>query len=254
MIRLFLPPQKLISGKITVTGDDARHLSLVLRLKPEDVIAVLDGTGHRHTCKIISIHKKEVVIERIGSEPCRTEPVISVTLAQCLPRGNKMDLIIQKTTELGVTRIIPLISERSQVRSTGKISRWRKIAHSASEQSGRGKIPEVANPAMIAGFLESLTHSPPLLKDQENPITTRGRIILSEYEEERNLRAILRGLDDTSDILLLVGPEGGFSDDELSGAIRKGFVSASLGPRILRTETAPIAALSIIQYELGDMG
>ena len=246
MIRLFLPSERLSSNKITITGEDARHLITVLRSKPGDSVTILDGLGKRHICSIIDIDKKEVVVKKIREEICTVESSIDITLAQGLTKGRKMDLIIQKTTELGVNRIVPLITERSQVRDTVKTERWEKIARSASQQSGREKIPEVTEPVAFDDFII-----------EENSATLSSSpkgIILYEDEKERNLRKILNGFQGTTGITLLIGPEGGFSKDEVTTAIQKGFVSASLGPRILRTETAPITAISIIQYELGDIG
>jgi len=240
MIRLFLPPEKLTSKKIIITGQQARYLSLVLRVKPGDPLTILDGSGYKYSCNILKCHKKEVLVERIKKEPYSAESPISITLAQGIAKGDKMDLIIQKSTELGVMKIIPLITERSQVRHTEKVERWRKIAVSASQQSGRKKTPEVTEPVNFKEFFARQG--------------TGYGIIFSEEEKEQNLKKTLDDFQGITDITLLIGPEGGFSNDEKNTAIQKGFISASLGPRILRTETAPITAISIIQYELGDMG
>ncbi len=240
MIKLFLPPEELTTKQITITGEQARYLSLVHRIKPGEQLIIFDGLGNRYTCKILQSRKKEVIAEQMKKEPYSAESPIAITLAQGIAKGDKMDLIIQKSTELGIKKIIPLITKRTQIRHTDKTDRWRKIALSASQQSGRGKIPDVTEPVSFKEFFEK----------QE---TDRG-IILSEEEKERNLKKILNDFQGAIEITLLVGPEGGFSKEEKSTAIQKGFVSVSLGPRILRTETAPITALSIIQYELGDMG
>jgi 16S rRNA (uracil1498-N3)-methyltransferase len=240
MIRLFLPPEQLTSKQIIITGDQARYLSLVLRVKPGDILTVFDGLGYQHTCKILQSHKKKVIAERTKKEPYSVESPISIILAQGIPKGDKMDLIIQKSTELGVRKIIPLITERSQIRYTQKIDRWRKIALSASQQCGRNKIPEIDEPTEFKEFLKQ----------------TRGElgIIFSEEEKDRNLKKIMSTFRNTQQIILFIGPEGGFSREEVAIATEKGFITASLGPRILRTETAPITAISIIQYELGDIG
>ena len=240
MIHLFLPPEKLASKQIIITGEQARYLSLVHRINPGEQLIIFDGLGNRYICKILHSRKKEVIVEQMKKEPYSAESPIAITLAQGIAKGNKMDLIIQKSTELGVKKIIPLITRRTQIRHTDKTDRWRKIALSASQQSGRGKIPDITEPVNFKEFLEK----------QE---ADRG-IILSEEEKERNLKKTLNDFHGITRITLLVGPEGGFSKEEKSTAIQKGFVSVSLGPRILRTETAPITALSIIQYELGDMG
>ena len=250
MTRLFLPPEILQSEKIIITGDQARHLSVVLRVKPGERITLFDGQGFRYECKIIQSYKKEVVAERLSKEPFSVESPVSIILGQGLPKSDKMDLIVEKATELGVRSIIPLITEYSQVRHTEKAERWRKIALSASQQSGRDRIPEILDPI---GFLEYLTRISAPLKGAEGERTLSG-IIFSEEKEGSNFKEMLSGLRNIKNLVLLIGPEGGFSKKEVNSAVRYGFLEVSLGPRILRTETAPIAALSIIQYELGDMG
>ncbi|UCF87041.1 MAG: 16S rRNA (uracil(1498)-N(3))-methyltransferase [Nitrospiraceae bacterium] len=240
MIRLFLPPKNLSSQQVVISGDQARYLSSVVRLKPGELLTIFDGRGRRYVCKSLKIQKKEVIVEKVEEELFSAESPLSLILAQGIPKGDKMDLIIQKSTELGVEKIVPLITERSQIRHTERRERWHKIALSASQQSGREKVPIILKPVNLHEFLER--HH------------TGHGIMLSEEVEERNFRKTLNDLQGVAGITLLVGPEGGFSKNEVTAAIEKGFKSVSLGPRILRTETAPITALSIIQYELGDVG
>ena len=250
MFRLFLQPEDLTSEEVVITGDNARHLVLVLRIEAGEPIEVLDGNGHKYTCTVNRAHKKEVVAKILNKEPYSVESPVAVTLGQGIAKGEKMDLIIQKSTELGVQKIIPVITERSQVRHTQKLERWRKIATSASQQSGRDKIPVILAPVELKQLL-----APPNL-----PLITGRKkerllkLILSESYDEQNLKNILKAEKDIKQVILLVGPEGGFSKEEITSAINNGFMEVSLGPRILRTETAPIATISIIQYELGDMG
>jgi 16S rRNA (uracil1498-N3)-methyltransferase len=253
MIRIFLPPVKLSSKHITITGDQAKHLSLVLRVKPEDPVTIFDGTGHKYDCRILQCHKKEVVVECVSKEPYSAESPLSITLAQGLPKGDKMDFIIQKSTELGVSNIIPLITDHAQVRHTHRIERWHKIALSASQQSGRDKVPDIHSPVDFKDFLSSI----PLEKSKSRTGDGERKfpgIIFSEEQKERNFGKVLSGLKDLRHIDLMVGPEGGFSKGEVYAAVAKGYREVSLGARVLRTETAPLAAISIIQYELGDMG
>ncbi len=247
MTRLFLPSEKLAGEKIIIAGEEARYLSLVLRLKPGEQITVFDGSGYRYICNVLQVHKKEVVVEKIKKEPYSAESPVSITLAQGLPKSDKMDLIVRKSTELGVNKIIPLVTERSQIRHTDKVERWRKIALSASQQCGREKIPEIEEVMGIEEFLSGIhevgaRHAVPL------------QIIFSEEQTERNLKKILTGFKGARHLILLIGPEGGFTRKETDLAVEKGFLEASLGPRVLRTETAPLTAMSIIQYELGDIG
>ncbi|MBI5664947.1 MAG: 16S rRNA (uracil(1498)-N(3))-methyltransferase [Nitrospirae bacterium] len=279
MIRLFLPPELLTSEHISITGDQARYLSLVLRVKPGDQLIVFDGCGFKYDCKILTCHKKEVIVGKLKKEPYSVESPISITLAQGIAKGDKMDLIIQKTTELGVSKVVPLITEHSEIKHTEKLQRWRKIALSASQQCGRDRVPEIEEPAEFEEYINNLPlplfakegytplttsplergagmsnrekYSPPLKKGDEGGFSG---IIFSEEYNGRNLKQVLMDFQNTKEITLLVGPEGGLSKEEVAGAVEKGFVEASLGPRILRTETAPIAAISIIQYELGDIG
>jgi 16S rRNA (uracil1498-N3)-methyltransferase len=246
MIRLFLPPELLIPEQITITGDQARYLSLVLRVKPGDHLNIFDGSGYKYDCTILKSHKKEVIAEKLKKVPYSVESPLSITLAQGLPKSDKMDLIVQKATELGVNRIIPLITERSQIRHSEKAERWRKIALSASQQSGRDKIPQIDEPVSYKEFFYPASE-----KGSEGRL---NGLIFSEEHKERNLKKILTDIKYVNNITLLIGPEGGFAKEEVKAAVEKGFMEVSFGPRILRTETAPIAAMSIIQYELGDMG
>ncbi|HDZ62682.1 MAG TPA: 16S rRNA (uracil(1498)-N(3))-methyltransferase [Nitrospirae bacterium] len=240
MIRIFLPPEQLTSEEISITGDQARYLFLVLRVTPGDAVIIFDGQGHKYTCKVLSSRKKETLVHLINKETYSVESPLSITLAQGIAKGDRMDFIVQKSTELGVKKIVPLVTERSEVKRTNKVDRWRKIALSASQQSGREKVPNIFEPLSLEEFLN--THG-----------TDKG-MIFSEEEKEQHFKETLNAFQGASEITLLIGPEGGFSKNEVSTAIQKGFISVSLGPRILRTETAPLTALSIVQYELGDMG
>lgn len=240
MVRLFLPPESLSSKEITITDENARYLCNVLRIRPGESLMVLDGLGNRYLCRVLDVHKKGVIVERIERQRYSTESPLQIILAQGIPRGEKMEFIIQKTTELGVKRVIPLITDRSQIRHTEKVNRWRRIAISSAQQSGRTIVPEIEEPVYFDKFM------------RQGEI--HKGIIFFEEEMEENLKKVLGEVKDEKRIFLLVGPEGGFSDEEVDHAVQKGFIKASLGPRILRAETAAITALSIIQYELGDMG
>lgn len=246
MTRIFLPPEQLVSKEIIITGENARYLSLVLRAKPGESVTILDGHGVKHICKILSVHKNGVSVEKTKEEYYSSESPISITLIQGLPKGDKMDLIIQKSTELGVNKIVPLFTERSQIRSTDKVTRWRKIALFASQQSGREIVPEIMEPMDFNKLSDT----------QSSTFEYLGalKLLFSESCEEKNLKQVLNNCHKINNILLLVGPEGGFSKHEISLAVAKGFTEVSLGPRILRTETSPITAISIIQYVLGDIG
>jgi len=241
MIHIFVPPEHIKEDNVFIIGDEARHLALVLRVQPGELISIVDGKGNRYECSVQQIHKKEVRARILKKITHSAESPLSITLAQGIPKGDKMDFIIQKTTELGVCKIIPLVTERSQVRHTHKIERWRKIAISASQQSGRDRVPEISEPISFTEFLGM---------DDRSSL----RLIFSEERGGESLKTVLNNIRHARDITLLIGPEGGFSQKEVKIAISRGYIKIYLGPRIMRTETAPIAVISIIQYELGDMG
>jgi 16S rRNA (uracil1498-N3)-methyltransferase len=241
MTRIFLSPEDISSDIVTITGDQARHLALVLRLKPSDMVSVLNGTGYEYECRIISAHKKEIRAEVLSKTPYSAESPVSITIVQGISKGERMDIAVQKSTELGAIRFIPVTTERTQVKQTQKVERWRKISLAAAQQSGRDKLLDIDEPVSLEEYLST-------------QVTPSANIILFEEHRDRNLKQILKGLNGVKQITVLIGPEGGFTKDEVAAAEEMGFIRASLGPRILRTETAPITILSIIQYELGDMG
>jgi len=241
-------PRTLNEGtSIDLEEEYCAYLRDVLRLKEGDELTLFDGVGHEYKALIRGVSSRAVHLEVITKEDIRL-PETRITLAQSLPKGNKMDFIIQKSTELGVSRIVPFISSRSiprltGARATGKAARWRKVAVEASRQCGRGDVPEVSE---IVSFDE-------MLRSADGDAL---RIILWEAEAQRGIREILTderhaGVDG---FCIVIGPEGGFSWEEIEKARQGGFLSAGLGRLILRTETAPLAVLSILQYEKGLFG
>ncbi len=241
-------PQELHEGASSELGREYfTYIRDVLRLKEGDELFLFDGMGHEYRTTIREFSSRNVCLDINRKEDIRL-PDTRITLAQSLPKGGKMDLIIQKSTELGVSRIVPFISSRSisrlaGTRATGKTARWRKIAIEASRQCGRGNVPEVSE---ILSFGEMLN-----IPDEHTL-----RIILWEAEAKRGIREILTdkkhaGADS---FFIVIGPEGGFSWEEIEKARQRDFISASLGRLILRTEPAPLAILSIIQYDKGVFG
>jgi len=220
-----------------ITGSDVHHIKHVLRLKVGDELEMLDGTGTVYSTKISEIKKDKITCDITASQRLETGNRRLVTVAQCLPKAKKMDLIIQKCTELGADKIIPVLSERS-ISKGEKLERWKKIAKEAAEQSGRSSIPDIAPLTKFSGVLK--------MKNEYDLA-----LIPWELEKETTLKKILstQPPDHPSTILLLIGPEGGFSKDEAELAGSAGFIPISLGPRILRTETAGMAILSMIDYE-----
>lgn len=231
MPRVFVPPAQFPD----ITGSDLHYIKAVLRLKPGDKLELLDGTGKVYEAKISRIGKDRASCEIVSSRQEDSEPKTLVTLAQALPKASKMDFVVEKCVELGVHRLIPMTTERT-VAKGAKLDRWRKLAKEAAEQSGRAIIPEVTE-----------------LSDLDSVLKMRDKFDLAlipwELETKRSLKSLL--LPQFLNVLVLIGPEGGFSIKEVEAARAAGFQAASLGKRILRTETAGLAALANIIYELG---
>ena len=208
-------------------------------MKTGDLLELFDGTGKVYTAKILNIEKGKINCKVFSSKESENELKVKVTLVQALPKGGKMDFIIEKCTELGARSIIPMLTERT-IGKSNKIERWKKISKEAAEQSGRAYIPDIQ----------------PLTKFEE-VLKLRKQFSLAlipwELETEKTLKQVLTDprIPGSPDILFLVGPEGGFSQNEIEQAKEAGFISVSLGKRILRTETAAMAVLSAIMYELG---
>lgn len=241
-------------GRITITGEDVKHIRNVLRSVPGDALELSDGAGTDFDVTIESIEKENIITRINGSGSNRTESPIDITLFQGIPKADKMDFIIQKCVELGVNRIVPVMTVRTVVKfdnakdAAAKAARWQRIALEAAKQCDRGIVPAVDVPVRFAEALK-LAGSSPL------------RFIPYEEETGGNLRTHLEKAKAENfaegrqrvKIAIFIGPEGGFASEEVAKAAESGFVSVTLGPRILRTETAGIAVVSIIGYELGDM-
>ncbi len=250
MLRVFHPLEEEPKA-VHIRGEKAHYLATVLRCKAGDGIIIFDGRGSSYRALIKSVTKKEVLAEISEAVNENTESPLRIILVQGLIKGEKMDLVMQKTTELGVKEIIPVITERSQVRVTKKVARWRKIAEDASRQCGRSVVPFVHEPVEFSIFLSGATPEP-------GSGTIKG---LMFWEEEglpikdacRKVSLADHPIID-SPFYLLIGPEGGFTKEEVRTAESKGFVITSLGTRILRTETAAIATAAIVQYLFGDLG
>ncbi|MDI1471567.1 16S rRNA (uracil(1498)-N(3))-methyltransferase [Thermodesulfovibrio sp. 1176] len=229
-IRLTISYTEIFPNKIVeISKEDRNYIFNVLRLKIGNSIIVIDGKGKSFKAKIIDKNKLEIIEE----DKKDIEDPFSLILCQALLKGEKMDMIIQKTTELGVKKIIPFVSERCILKNTNKIERWRKIAKEASEQSGRNFVPEISD-----------------LTNFENLINKIDNGLLFWEKEENSLISLIKELDISKPIFLLIGPEGGFSEKEILNAREKGIKTASLGKRILRAETASIVSLSILNFLL----
>ncbi len=252
--RFFITPDQVHGSRIVVSGDDLRHIRTVLRKQPGDVLILLDGQGKEYTAKIVRIERSEIIMEIVG-ETRRESRYPLVTLGQGLPKSDKMAWIVQKATELGVSDIVPLITERTIVKAKDegkRISRWRKIAREAALQSNRPDVPRVEHIQKYVDFLQGFSNppNPPLAKGGEGGFLVPDTLLLLPWEEETlSIKGVLRANTGAKRIIVLIGPEGGFSSVEAGTAKDKGFHLVSLGPNILRTETAAVAALSMILYE-----
>lgn len=238
MHRFFVNPSN-ISDCIYIDGTDVNHIKNVLRLKCGEEVNVCDGQNNEYLCKIADISPDKVYLDIISKDTCKNEPQFSITLYQGLPKSDKMDYIVQKCVELGITRIVPVAAKRSVVKlkdDAKKVSRWQKIASEAAKQCQRGILPEVAN---VMNFKEAIAD------------LSKNDLAFMPYENERqnSLRKILSKKDIKS-IGFFIGPEGGLDDTEVDMATELNIPTVSLGKRILRTETAPIACLSAVMYEL----
>jgi len=240
--RFFISPEQVKDQSITISGEDVRHIVTVLRMKTGDELLLCDGKGAEYSVKIAQVNKSEIAAE-VTARSKREIRYPLITLGQGLPKSDKMDWIVQKATELGVANIIPLITERTIVKvkdEEKRIARWQKIAREAAMQSNRRDIPAVGRVVSFKDFLRT-------------PISELRTLLLLPWEEGTEpIKNILRRMSGMKQVIVLIGPEGGFSAHEAETAHGKGFHPVSLGPNILRTETAAIAALSMIGYEFFD--
>jgi 16S rRNA (uracil1498-N3)-methyltransferase len=244
MHRFFLTPSNIHQDQVTFPSETARQMHLVLRLKPGEHVIALDGQENEYDVEIRELSSESAVGQVTAQHRSASEPITRVTLLLCLTQREKFEWILQKCTEVGVSEIIPVISSRSLVQSgkdiTSKYDRWQRILREAAEQSHRGRIPHLREPVR---FNEALTLS---------EIAQDLRLIPWEGEMTRGLREVLNN-ETSKEVTLLVGPEGGFSKDEVNTAQNAGFTPVSLGPRILRMETAAVAAVAMVLFQRGDM-
>lgn len=229
---------------LTIKGETARHISRSLRMRVGDILLVTDGSGTDCGCSIESIDGSEVHLKICYRQPSESEPTVQVTLYQGMPKGDKMDDIIQKAVELGVTKIVPVLTKRSVSRPDAKSAkkkqeRYQKIALEAAQQSGRGIIPQVANMMNFETALQNAKEDKLIL------FYEGGGIPLRELVGECS--------DDVNSYGVFIGPEGGFEPAEAEAAQKAGCTAATLGKRILRTQTAPAAALSAIMLLTGNL-
>ena len=241
MPRFFV--ESVENDPLEITGDDARHIALSLRMKIGEELILCDGKGKEAVGKIRTASPESVVLDVLSRRISAAEPKTKVILYQALPKFDKFETIVQKSVELGVSKIVPVLTSRCISRPDEKTmakkrERLQKIAEEAAKQSGRGVIPEV-------GELLSFKNAVKEMSTADIPI------LLFEHATASFKESLSDAAGKT--VAVMVGAEGGFSDEEAAFAVENGIFSVSLGPRILRCETAPLTALSVIMFETGEM-
>lgn len=252
MSRFFVGPEN-IGAKIIIINDrdDLHHMVKVLRLREGDEIDVSDTVEWEYHAKIVSLDKDEAQLEILDKQAFASEPSVEVTLFQGIPKSGKMETIIQKCVELGVHDVVPVFMDRTVVVDKGnfgkKTERWNKVAAEAVKQCKRGIIPEVADPVKMKDVYPAFADYDLVLFPYENE---KGKTIKEALLTASNpMYEEITG-NSLERIAVIIGPEGGFSDEEAEAVISAGGESVSLGKTILRTETAGMAALAMIMYEL----
>lgn len=229
-----------------IAGPEGRHMAKVLRLGPGDHVALLDGRGTRFQGVIQSVTREGVTVIPENPLPSPSPPPLDIILCQAILKSGPMDFLIQKTSELGVHAIFPFFSERTIVRlqeerSANRLRHWNGVAKGAAKQSGRNVQARIAAPAPLDERIEGWRAEKGL------------KVLLWEGEGQQDLKGLLRDTSQSERFIGMIGPEGGFTRDEVEMAAGAGFVPVSLGERILRAETAAIVMVALVQYEWGDL-
>jgi 16S rRNA (uracil1498-N3)-methyltransferase len=235
--RIFCREVLATASEARLDGQSAHYIGKVLRLSVGAAVTLFNGDGHEYAATLVGIDKKSCTVQLGAQTTPNTESALHTVLGLGISRGERMDYAIQKSTELGVSAIVPLFTEHCEVRLDAerqekRQEHWQQIAISACEQCGRVRIPEIGKPQALATWVRSTPAELCLLFDQDQPAT-------------------LAGNKPEGGVALLIGPEGGLSPAEIKLALAEGFTGVALGKRILRTETAPVAALSVLQYLWG---
>ena len=239
MSRFFVQKESIKANRISITGKEAHHILDVMRLKISDEVTLFDGTGREYTGVVKSIGRKSLEVEIKSVRTARNEAHYSVALIQSIPKREKMDYIVEKATELGVARIIPVTTERTipewnDAKKAAIVERWREIAKEAAKQCGRSDVPEIVS---IMEFNKAVTTAVYDLK-----------LIAVLSDKAIKLKDALKSATG-GNIVVAIGPEGDFTPEEAESALEAGFRIVSLGPRVLKSDTAALAVLSIINYE-----
>jgi 16S rRNA (uracil1498-N3)-methyltransferase len=244
-IRLTAPPQ--VDGVVTFAPSEARYVARVLRLRVGDEVAAFDGHGGEWSLRLIAVAPDRVQGQLISAMATADAPRLPLILGQALPnKSSKMDLIVEKGSELGLTTLAPLYTERTVVReapgrTATKLSRWGRIAEAAARQCGRRTLLDIQAPQAFRAFCVAHQSAP-------------TKIICWEQEPHRGIREVLEAPMPSGAVAVLIGPEGGWTEEEVAWARTHGFITVSLGPRMLRTETAAVTLLGLIRYAQSELG
>ncbi len=241
MANFYIDKSDITENRATITGEEAVHISRVLRMKKGDNVTLCDGEGTFYEATLSEFSEKSVAAEITSSRRAETEPEVKLTIFQGVPKNPKLETIVQKLTEIGVVKIVPVNTKRAVAKldKSAKVERLRKIAREAAKQSKRGIVPEVT---------DSISFKEAVKEASEADLS----IIAYEEEVETSLKMALSGKTPKT-VSVMIGPEGGFEKEEVELAKENGLISVTLGKRILRTETAPLAVSAIVLYELGEM-
>src|SRR5882672_1587032 len=236
--RLFTPVDLVLGAEIRLPDRAAHHLA-VLRMRSGDAVTLFNGRGGEFSAELLRVAADEMLARVLSKDDSERESPLFIALAQCVSGGDRMDTALQKSTELGVSKIVPIASERSVVRLSSdraekRVAHWRNVVIAACEQCGRNRVPEVASITDIEVFLAGTSGD--------------GLKLLLAPDADQTLKQ----LPQPQSVVLLVGPEGGLTAPERAQAARVGFIPVRFGPRVLRTETAPLAAIAAIQTLWGD--
>ncbi|MAL34089.1 MAG: 16S rRNA (uracil(1498)-N(3))-methyltransferase [Marinobacter sp.] len=239
--RIFTNSPLAVGSQCQLDDNAANHVGRVLRMQAGQALLLFNGDGHDYHATITEAGKKHVLVAVTEAAENETESPLRVVLAQTLSKGDRMDYAVQKAVEMGVSEIVPLTTERCDVKLKGdredkRLRHWQQVAISAAEQCGRARVPEIQPVMTVQQWLEHAQ-------------ACDLRLVLHHRTEQS-----LNTLEKPSSIALMIGPEGGLTAEEIALAESRGFLPVALGPRVLRTETAPVAAIALCQWLWGDIG
>lgn len=246
MHRFFIPSKSIHDNHVMLRGTIVHQIRDVLRMRPGDRVILLDNSGWAHQTELVTIDRDTVRGRVVDKWELETEPSTQITIYQGLLKGQKFDWVLQKGVEIGIAAFVPVLAARCIVSSLNDVSnarveRWERILVEAAEQAGRASLPRLSNALLFLNACENAKQ--------------RGLSLIPwEEEHQRSLREALQQAPDSRDINLFIGPEGGFTEEEIGIALEHGIIPVSLGPRVLRAETAALAAASAVLYERGDLG